>query len=296
MRCAIESTSGKPTGIGRILRKMRLRTAVMWAGTLACLAIGFNASAETYTFAVVPQFEQRKLFAIWKPIVDEVEKRTGLSLKLTATLTVPEFERELSRGNFDFIYCNPYHILKMIPTPGYIPLVRDSAPLRGILVVRKNSPIHSLTELEGKTVAFPSPNAIGASLLMRADLSRLYHVTVTPLYVKTHSSVYLHVANGLTDAGGGVEKTLQEQAPEIIDALRVIYTTREFPSHPIAAHPRVPKADREKVRRALMEIGATREGQALLAKVPIQQVVPAALEDYTPMRDWGLESLWVEGD
>ncbi len=266
----------------------------MWAGTLACLAIGFNASAETYTFAVVPQFEQRKLFAIWEPIVDEVEKRTGLSLKLTTTLTVPEFEREISRGSFDFIYCNPYHILKLIPTQGYIPLVRDSVPLRGILVVRKNSPIHSLTELEGKTVAFPSPNALGASLLMRADLSRLYHVTVTPLYVKTHSSVYLHVVNGLTDAGGGVEKTLQEQTPEIRDALRILYTTREFPSHPVAAHPRVPKAVREKVRRALLEIGATQEGRALLADVPIQQIVPASIEDYTPMRDWGLESLWVE--
>lgn len=262
---------------------------------LACLAGSFSATAETYTFAVVPQFEQRKLYAIWKPIVDELEKRTGLSLKLTATLTVPEFERELNKGTFDFIYCNPYHILRMIPTPGYLPLVRDSAPLRGILVVRKDSPVHSPTQLAGKTVAFPSPNAIGASLLMRADLSRLYQVSMTPLYVKTHSSVYLHVVNGLADAGGGVEKTLNEQDPAIKDALRVLYTTRELPSHPIAAHPRMPKADREKVRRALLDMDATKEGRALLAEVPMRQVVPAALEDYLPMRDWGLESLWVEG-
>lgn len=262
---------------------------------LASLAGSFSATAETYTFAVVPQFEQRKLYAIWKPIVDELEKRTGLSLKLTATLTVPEFERELNKGTFDFIYCNPYHILRMIPTPGYLPLVRDSAPLRGILVVRKDSPVHSPTQLAGKTVAFPSPNAIGASLLMRADLSRLYQVSMTPLYVKTHSSVYLHVVNGLADAGGGVEKTLNEQDPAIKDALRVLYTTRELPSHPIAAHPRMPKADREKVRRALLDMDATKEGRALLAEVPMRQVVPAALEDYLPMRDWGLESLWVEG-
>ncbi|HUW50017.1 MAG TPA: phosphate/phosphite/phosphonate ABC transporter substrate-binding protein [Sulfuricella sp.] len=270
------------------------RAGALCLGIAACLLVSQAAMAHTYTFAVVPQFEQRKLFAIWKPVVDELEKRTGEHFKLVATLTIKEFEQELARGSFDFVYTNPYHILKMSTTQGYIPLVRDSAPLRGILVVRKDSPIRSPSELNGKTVAFPSPNALGASLLMRADLARLYHVTPVPLYVKTHSSVYFHVVNGLTDAGGGVEKTLQEQDAPVRDALRVLYTTRDMPSHPIAAHPRVPKFVQEKVQRALLEIGATQEGREILARIPIQQIVSTSLKDYTPMRDWGLESLWVD--
>jgi phosphonate transport system substrate-binding protein len=259
--------------------------------TLATFAI---AAPKTYTFAVVPQYEQRKLFAIWKPIVDELSKRSGLSLKLVATLTVPEFEHSISDGSYDFVYANPYHIMKVSSSQGYIPLVRDSAPLRGILVVRKDSPIRTLEELDGKVVAFPSPNAIGASLLMRADLSRLFKATVDPLYVKTHSSVYMHVVNGLASAGGGVEKTLQEQDASIRDTLKVIYTTREMPSHPIAAHPRIPKADREKLRSALLSFAATPEGHELFAKVPMQKVVSASIDDYAMMRSWGLESLWVD--
>lgn len=251
------------------------------------------AATASYTFAVTPQFEQRKLFAIWMPIVEEVEKRTGLSLKLASMMTVPEFEKELAKSTFDFVYCNPYNIIKSVPDPGYIPLVRDSAPLRGILLVRKDSTFTKPSDLEGKTVAFPSPNAIGASLLMRADLARLLHVNIKPMYVKTHSSVYLHVATGLADAGGGVETTLQEQQPAIKDALRVIYTTREFPSLPVAANPRVPKTDREKVRKALLELSATKEGKEMFARVPMQAVVPTSLEDYAPMRSWGLESFWI---
>lgn len=258
-------------------------------------AASFNAVAQTtYTFAVVPQYEQRKLFAIWKPIVDELAQRSGLSLKLVATLSVPEFEHGISQGSFDFVYANPYHIMKVSSSQGYIPLVRDATPLRGILVVRKDSPIHTLEELDGKSVAFPSPNAIGASLLMRADLDRLFKVTVKPLYVKTHSSVYLHVVNGLTSAGGGVEKTLQEQDAPIREALKVLYTTREMPSHPIAAHPRIPKTERERLRHALLEFGASEKGHGLFAKVPIQQIVSASLDDYVIMRNWGLESLWVD--
>lgn len=252
------------------------------------------AAEQTYTFAVTPQFEQRKLMAIWMPIVEAVEKRSGLSLKLTSMISVPEFEKELAKSTFDFVYCNPYSIIKSVPDPGYIPLVRDSAPLRGILLVRKDSVYTRLADLEKKTVAFPSPNAIGASLLMRADLARLHHVTINPMYVKTHSSVYLHVVNGLADAGGGVETTLQEQEPAVKDALRIIYTTREFPSLPVAANPRVPKADREKVRAALLELSATPEGKELFARVPMQNPVATSPDDYAPMRAWGLESFWID--
>ena len=154
-------------------------------------------AGKTYSFGVVPQFEQRKLYAIWKPIVEDLEKRTGLSFELVTTLKIQDFEKAIARGDFDLIYVNPYHIVQAYADQGYMPLVADKAPLRGVLVVRGDGPIQKPEDLEGKIVAFPSPNAIGASLLMRADLDQIFHVSVTPLYVKTHSSVYLHVAQGL---------------------------------------------------------------------------------------------------
>jgi len=251
-------------------------------------------AAEPYTFGVVPQFEQRKLYAIWKPIIEELEKRTGLSFKLVSTLKIQDFEKEFVNGRFDFAYINPYHATKAAKTEGYIPLVADSAPLRGILVVSKTSAITKPAELNGKLVAFPSPNALGASLLMRADLERLYHVTVKPLYVKSHSSVYLHVSQGLAAAGGGVEKTLKEQNKGIRDSLRVIYTTRDMPSHPVVAHPRVPKEHREKVRQALLEMDKTPGGRELLSKIPVKRLIATSMKEYSKLLDWGLDAYWDE--
>jgi phosphonate transport system substrate-binding protein len=161
-------------------------------------------------------------------------------------------------------------------------------------VVRKDSPVKSPAELNGKTIAFPSPNALGASLLMRADLSNLFHIRFAPLYVTSHDSVYLHVAKGLAEAGGGVEKTLREQKAAIRDALKVIYTTRPMPSHPVAAHPRVNRRDAEKVRRAFIEMEATPDGRELLAKIPMNHPVSAAIQDYAPMIKWGLDAFWVK--
>lgn len=261
-------------------------------GTL--LSVLSAEATDTYSFAVVPQFDQRKLFTIWKPIIENVSKRTGIQLNLVATLTVPEFERELSKGSFDFVYANPYHVLREESRQGYIPLVRDKTPLRGILVVARDSSFKTPADLDGQQMAIPSFNALGASLLLRADLAQLFKVRVNPVNVKTHSSVYLYVANGLIPAGGGVEKTLQEQEPAVRDLLRVLYTTREMPSHPIAAHPRVPLKVQQAVRQAIMALDGSEEGRKLLREVPIQAVVPASMKDYAPMRDWGLSNYWVE--
>ncbi len=272
-----------------------LRTFATLLVTIAAWGSGSVAQAtDSYTFGVVPQYDQRKLFAIWKPIVDEISKRSGLPLNMVATLTVPDFERELAKGSFDIVYANPYHILRETSRQGYVPLVRDKAPLRGILVVRKDNPVKTAAELNGQVLAIPSFNALGASLLIRADLEHLFHTRMTPLNVKTHSSVYLNVATGLTPAGGGVEKTFSEQDQKVQDQLRILYTTREMPSHPVAAHPRIPAADRAKIQRAVLELAATDAGRALLADVPMTEVIPTAIKDYLPMRAWGLDAYWVE--
>jgi phosphonate transport system substrate-binding protein len=271
-----------------------LKRSLHWRLVSVFLSVLLSASAlaDTYTVGVVPQFETRRMFKVWQPILDALGKQTGDKFILEVPLTVPQFERELEKGRYDFIYANPYHVMRV---GTYDPLVRDSAPLRGILVVRKDSPIHDLRQLNGKTLAVPSPNALGASLLLRADLEREYGVKVTMVNCRTHSSVYLNVLNELTDAGGGVQKTFNEQDPQVRDALRIIYTTRDMPSHPFAAQQRIPKAVREKVRKAFLELAATPSGKAMLDKVPMQNPVPASLDEYLVMRKWGLENYWVSG-
>ncbi len=256
------------------------------------------ADEQIYTIGVVPQFEQRKLYATWKPIVDELETRTGLKFNLVTTLKIQDFEKAIARGEFDFIYVNPYHVLQVHDAQGYIPLVADKTPLRGILVVHKGGPIEKPEDLNGKTVAFPSPNALGASLLVRADLENIFHVSITPLYVTTHSSVYLHVAKDMAAAGGGVEKTLMEQDPSVRDELRVIYTTRACPSHPLAAHPRVAKKVREQVRMSLLSLNKAETTREMLKKIPATELIPVGYNDYAIMRKWELEKYWqpVEED
>jgi phosphonate transport system substrate-binding protein len=242
-----------------------------------------------YSLGVVPQFEQRKLVAVWTPIIAELERTTGLSFKLMTTGKLNDFEKQYMAEQFDFVYMNPYFIVRGVKPGTYIPVVRDNKPHRGVVVVRKGGPISTVADLAGKTVAFPSPNAIGATLMTRSELERLFGVKVVPLYVKSHSSVYLHVAKSLTAAGGGVLKTLQEQDAGVRDLLTVLHTTDVMPNLPVAANRRIPSEVREKVQRAFLALGTTDEGRALLAKVPITEIVAATLDEYLVIEKWGLE-------
>lgn len=262
--------------------------------TLAFCCLCFAAAAALaaeFSVGVTPQFERRQLFAIWTPILADLERRTGHRFKLVIAPDIPEYERQYNAGAFDFSYMNPYLVVEN--PQGYMPLVRDATPILGILVVRQESPIRSPADLEGAEIAFPAPNAIGASLLIRAELARKFKIHFQPKYVKSHTATYLSVVQGLAAAGGGVQKTLDEQKDLVRDQLRVVHTTRAAPSLPVAAHPRVSAAVREAVREAFLAMAASSEGAALLKEVPLVRPVATSSRDYEPLRELGLGEFFV---
>jgi phosphonate transport system substrate-binding protein len=272
----------------------RLRPVALSALLVAALVWPpARAAAAEFTLGIVPQYEQRKLFEIWRPIADELERRTGHRFKLETTLGVREFEKEFMRGGFDFVYMNPYFVGKFARGLGYEPLVRDRALVRGVVVVRKGGPLRTPKDVSEKAVAFPTPNALAGCMLMKAELKAQFGVNVHPVYVTTVSNVLLHVAKGMVDAGGVPDKTLPLADPAVRERLEILHTTRAIPGHPLAAHPRVPAEVREQVRAAMLALAATAEGKALLLRVPIKELAPATLAEYAFLGTLGLEE-WFD--
>jgi len=251
--------------------------------------------AETYAVGVVPQFNARTLQSIWTPILQELERRTGHTFELRGSKSISAFEKQFMAGEFDFAYMNPYHFILARKTQGYLPLVRDTGKgLRGILVVRKDVAIDDVEQLQDKAIAFPSPNALGASLMLRAQLAREFNLRFEPRYVKSHDSVYLNVVTGRMTAGGGVGRTLARQPSEVREQLRVLYTTPAVASHPVTVHPRVPETVRSMVKNALIAMGESESERQLLAKIPIGTAGEALSEDYVPLQKMGLDAFYVE--
>ncbi len=248
----------------------------------------------SFTIGVVPQFDARRIHTIWQPILTYLEQETGYGFRLAGAPTITAFEKEFVSGHFDFAYMNPYHLIMANREQGYLPLVRDvGRQLFGVLVVSKHSGITEVQQLDGREIAFPAPNALGASLMMRQELSDDFGIRFTPRYVKTHDSVYLNVLLAETAAGGGVQKTLDRQKSAIKENLQILHTTRPVAPHPIAYHPRIDKAVAEKVAAALLKMGQSDDGKKALAAIPMKKIGPAHLSDYRILETMGLERFHV---
>lgn len=264
-------------------------------GGLALLGASYLTQAANYTLAVVPQASPAETYRRWAPFAEQLQRATGQHLQLRVYRTFDEFETDLVNGRADFAYMNPYHFLMARKAQGYLPLVRDgSRLLSGQLLVRRDSPLKSVKELNGKTIAFPDPNAFAASLYMRALLQEKAKIRFTPSYFGTHSNVYRHVILGDVAAGAGVNVTLARERAEIRDELRVLYETPGTAPHPLCAHPRIPADLREAVTRAVLELGKNDNGRTLLKRIDILQPVRATYaRDYQPLEKLNLKKFIV---
>lgn len=249
----------------------------------------------TYTFSVVPQFKPAQLQSEWGPILERVSRETGIKLKLVIPSSTLKFEGELNQGTPDFAFMNPYHEVIAMKAHGYIPLLRDKKPLSGILVVRKDSPYKNLKDLDGKIIGFPSPNAFGASLYMRALLTEQSAIKFTPRYLNNHNLVFKHVSLGHVAAGGTVNAALIDETQDMKDQLTVLFKTPDVASHPISVNPRVPANVRKSVIASFLGMQQDVEGRAMLADIRFPNPVDANYQhDYQPLEKLNFQKYLVQ--
>jgi phosphonate transport system substrate-binding protein len=264
--------------------------AAAFVGCALYLAAPVRAADQVFTVAVVPQFASIQTFRDWAPFLSKLEQATGYHFKLLAYDQPARFEMELGQGNADLAFMNPYQMVVAQKMQHYRPLLRDSSPLSGILVARQDSAVKSPADLNGKRVAFPSPNALAASLYMRALLAEKMDIKIIPVYVGSHQNVYRQVILGDVVAGGGVKKTLAKESAEVQSELKVIFSTPDLAPHPLAAHPRVSKAAENKIVEAILAMQADPEGAKLLNGIQIPQPIKADFKrDYAGLSQLKLD-------
>ena len=238
----------------------------------------------TYTFGVVPQQSAQKLVRNWGPLCAYLSQSSGVDISFATAPDIPEFERRLFQGRYDFAYMNPYHYTVFSQKPGYQPLAKQKdKKIVGIIVVHRDAPHKDCREFVGKTLVFPSPAAFAASVLPRAFFQEA-GISITPKYVKSHDSVYCNVARGFYVAGGGVVRTLRNADPAVSNKLKIIWKSKSFTSHAIAVHPQVPENIRRLVLEAMLKMNDDQEAQPLLEAIGFKGFTTAADHDWDDVR------------
>ena len=271
---------------------------LLFVATLTSLSayacIGDETAERSHSIHIVPQLPPAATFSRWAPLLEKIGQKAGLCFDLVIPDSISAFETVLWSGKTDFAFSNPYHEVVAKKRKGYVPLLIDSrSRLSGLVVVRSDSGIQNVKQLNGKEMAFPSPNAFAASLLIRAELAK-QGINIFPKYLKTHANVYRSVAVGDVVAGGGVNNTLMREEEGLRKSLRVIYETDTYAPHPMVVHPRVPRKVRSRFTAAVLDLAKDSTGQALLDAVQMPAPVTADYRrDFFPLEKLPLERLAV---
>ncbi|MDW5418801.1 phosphate/phosphite/phosphonate ABC transporter substrate-binding protein [Iodobacter sp. CM08] len=267
---------------------------VLYVGLLFAAASTFAATPFKYTFTVVPQFNPSQLHQEWTPVLQRISRETGIVLELKLVSTFSLFEEELKKGSADFAYVNPYHVVMSKSAQGYMPILRDSTPIFGILLTRRDSPFKTAHDLNEQTIAFPAANAFAASLYMRALLAEQIGIRFSTRYLSTHSNVFRHLARNEVAAAGSVSSAFNDELPELREQLQIIYKTPEVASHPLVVHPRVSAAVRDAIKQAFLDLSKDEAGRALLKEIRFPNPVLANYaKDYQPLEALKLQKYFV---
>lgn len=267
----------------------------LWVALFTLLGVSFQpamaADATSYTFAVIPGAPPAVMSKRWTPVIERLSKDTGITFRLKLFDQMAEFEREIWSGTPDFIFASPIQTVVARQGARYIPLVRDSKLADIKLYVRKDSPIRSIDDLDKKEISFVGNKNI-CSVYMQHELKSYgKNLTFNQNYAGSTKNVILNVLMGKVAAGAVFGNELAREPAESQAQLREVATTPKFAPHPLSAHPRVPVQVREAVKKAMLKLAATADGEEMLRPMMLDDLVEA---DYD--RDYrALEKIDIKG-
>jgi phosphonate transport system substrate-binding protein len=242
--------------------------AVLCACFLAVASGGANGEErpEPLPFGVVNQRSIALMAAYWNPILEYVSRTSAVPLKLGMGKTSEETTRMMVRGDFAFVFTNRLFTPARVSL-GYRVIARPDCPgVQGNVVVRGGSPIRSLEDLGGKTVAFPSREAFfGYWLPMDAILRA--KIAVQPIFAGNQEGALAQLEAGRVDAAAVNGSIMHGYARRMKLEFRVIWESAVYPDHCIMAAPTVPRDVVAAIRNAFIGMSASREGRAVLASV-----------------------------
>ncbi len=226
---------------------------------LLIIAIALSLNATQITLGVVPQQSPLKLSKKWSKVTEYLYNETGIEVVFKTERSIPKFEKELYAGKYDISYMNPYHFIVAKNEQNYTAFTRANKNIVGI-VLSKNKEVEFTKEnLMGKKFLFPAPNAFAATLLPKLEFKEKFGIDIDKdtkvLYVNSHDSVYKGISRDIEYLGGGIVRTFNNfTAKNDKEKLNIVYKTSPYPSHPIAAHPRVSKEIVAKIQKAFIDM------------------------------------------
>lgn len=250
---------------------------------------------EGLVLGMVPFHESDRLIRSLDPLAEMLSERLGRPVSATVATAPEALVEGLRSRKVDIGIFGPFALVLAEQRAEAIVILnsirngRDS--YRAQFIVRADSGIESLADLKGKVWAVPGLTSTSGYLFPRLALAEagvdgLTDVTVVNMV--THDATVMAVYYGDADFGTTFENAqdvLVGELPDVHEKVKVLYVTDSIPNDGVVVRKELHPDLIEEIQQALIAIGETEEGSALLTELfRVTGFVPATSERYDIVR------------
>ena len=212
---------------------------------------------------LLPYLSGERLFEYFLPMKDYLEAKLKRRIVLSTAPDFKTYVQRAARGEYDIYQTAPHFALLAEVEHGYRRVAKLTRELDGDVIVGLNSPVQRVEDLRGRIVITPDALAItsmlGEHLLKDHGLKPGRDYRLVRAY--SHNNAILTVHHGGADAALTSAAVFEQLAPEIKRDLRVLAKTRKVPHMMVMAHKRMPPAEYQRLKTALLAFTRSGPGQ-----------------------------------
>jgi phosphonate transport system substrate-binding protein len=236
---------------------------------LQVTSISAEVQKKPITIAVLPCTDIVMTFKKFHPLATYLTQKTGLPIRLVVPENLTKFETSLHNGEIDFALQDPHTFLKLSNLFDKDSLLRalnleGGTTQSGVIIVRKDSGIHKVTDLKGKTVMFgPKFSAskwLAGRLLLEDNGINIEKDLKAYLNGGCCEDIAFNVYLKAVDAGvvcdhfAGEHEDKQKELGIDASQIMVIAKTKDVPMKVFSARKGIDKKTIIKVRQALLNL------------------------------------------
>ncbi len=198
-------------------------------------------------FGVVSRYSPHLLYEGYQPLMDYLSRQTPFRFRLKLSHSYDETIEQLRNGQVVAAFLGTYIYLKSRKKDHLHcilkPLNKEGKPFfRSVVITGSHNTIRTLSDLQNKRLALPSPLSYSANwLFFERRLSKKHLALVR--YFNFHNTVVYQVLKGNFDAGVVKDRVANAFTNK---GIRIIYRSAPIPASPIVVHqntnPQISKA------------------------------------------------------
>jgi len=249
---------------------------------------------KSLVIGIFPRRNSVKTMSLFNPLKFYLEKKLNQKVIIKTSKDFPSFWRGVEKGEYDIVHYNQYHYMISRKNFGYEVIVKNKefgeATISGSIIVRKDSGINNVKDLQGKKIIFGGgPKAMQSYIYAKYLLEEngLGAYDYVSLFAKNPPNAIIGTYLKQASAAGSGDKVLRlGVVKNMIDTseLKILVKGEQLAHLPWAVHKKLPDELKNTIQSLLANLKNSEVGRDILKSARLDSLEIATDDEYNPHR------------